>query len=153
MDLKKQLSNKFTLGDVVRSQTATRFNFVEQFNPPQQVIDNATALCQHVLDKIPFAFVISSFYRCPRLNTQIGGSKTSDHVLGRSVDIDSMNNANNGEIFHHIKNNLEFDQLIWEFGNDIDPDWVHVSFRAGANRKQVLRAIKENGKTKYINVK
>ena len=153
MDLKIKISEKFTLADVVRSQTAVQMKYDEQFNPPEPIIKAATILCQRVLDRIPFPFSISSFYRCERLNKRIGGSMTSDHRLGRSVDIDTQNNANNAEIFYWLKAHSEFDQLIWEFGDDHNPDWIHVSHRENNCRNQVLRAIRENGRVKYITIK
>jgi zinc D-Ala-D-Ala carboxypeptidase len=145
-----KLSEKFSLADVTRSDTATRRGFDEQFKPEQRVIDNATEVCVNILDKIPQAFFISSFYRCKRLNRAIGGSATSDHMEGCAVDIDSQNNINNRIIFDFIRMNCKFDQLIYEFGNDFNPDWVHVSYRKTGNRNQILKAIKQNGNTKYI---
>jgi hypothetical protein len=56
----------------------------------------------------------------------------------------------NAQIFNYIKDNLNFDQMIWEFGTDANPDWVHVSFAANrSQRKQILVAKKVNGKTTY----
>jgi zinc D-Ala-D-Ala carboxypeptidase len=145
-----KLSEKFSLADVTRSDTATRRGFDEQFKPEQRVIDNAKEVCVNILDKIPQAFFISSFYRCKRLNRAIGGSATSDHMEGCAVDIDSQNNINNRIIFDFIRMNCKFDQLIYEFGNEFNPDWVHVSYRKTGNRNQILKAIKQNGNTKYI---
>jgi len=90
-----RISDKFSLQDITRSDTATRKGFTEQFEPEQRIIDNATEVCKNILDKIPHQFFISSFYRCRRLNRAIGGSATSDHMEGCSVDIDSQNNLNN----------------------------------------------------------
>jgi zinc D-Ala-D-Ala carboxypeptidase len=144
-----KISDKFSLQDITRSDTATRRGYTEQFEPEQRIIDNATLVCINILDKIPHQFFISSFYRCRRLNRAIGGSATSDHMEGCSVDIDSQNNLNNRIIFDYIRMNCKFDQLIWEFGNDFNPDWVHVSYRKTGNRNQILKAIKVNGNTKY----
>ena len=153
MNLKDKISEKYCVADVVRSQTATQMNYTEQFTPDQSVIDSASLLCKMILDKIPFGFSISSFFRCDRLNKRIGGSSTSDHRLGRSADLDTQNNANNAEIFNWIKANCVFDQLIWEYGNDQDPDWVHVSYRKVGNRHEVLRAVREGGRVKYLKIK
>ena len=150
MELKTKISVKYTLNDLVKSQTATQCNFTEQFTPSDEVVANLKELSINILDKIPFTIVLSSVYRCKRLNTQIKGSKTSDHMDGMSVDIDTLNDANNGEIFEWIKKNLEFDQLIWEHGDNADPDWVHVSYRKNNNRNQILKAIKKDGKTVYL---
>ena len=95
---------------------------------------------------------INSFYRCPELNKAIGGSTTSQHCKGQAMDIDdTFGKATNAEMFHFIKENIDFDQMIWEFGDDDNPDWVHVSYvSADKNRNRCLRACRENGKTKYI---
>jgi len=90
---------------------------------------------------------VSSGYRSPELNKKIGGSKTSQHCLGQAADISCGERT--AELYYYIKNNLIFDQIIWEFGNDDNPDWVHVSYSTTKNRKQCLRAYKVNGKTVY----
>ena len=94
---------------------------------------------------------INSFYRCPELNTAIGGSATSQHCKGQAMDIDdTFCKATNAEMYNFIKENLDFDQMIWEFGDDDNPAWVHVSYvSAEKNRNRCLKAYKENGKTKY----
>ena len=85
------------------------------------------------------------------MNTAIGGSSRSQHCLGEAIDIDDVySKANNADFFNYIKDKLEFDQLIWEFGDNEQPDWVHVSYRLAKNRMNVLKAIRENGKTKYL---
>lgn len=145
-----KISKKFAVSDVVRSDTATRLGYTEQFTPGPEVIGNAKLLCENILDKIPYSFFISSFYRCKRLNESVGGKSTSDHQLGCAADIDSQNNLSNKHIFEWIKNNCQFDQLIYEHGNDTNPDWVHVSYRAKGNRNQVLKAVKQGGKTVYL---
>ena len=83
---------------------------------------------------------ISSFFRCDTLNKTVGGSDTSQHLANNGAAID-LDNDNNREIFDYIKNNLIFDQLIWEYGTDDEPDWVHVSYHSGHNRNEILRAI------------
>ena len=94
---------------------------------------------------------INSFYRSPELNTAIGGSKTSQHCKGQAMDIDdTLGRATNAEMFHWIKENLNFDQMIWEFGDDDNPDWIHISYVSEEkNRNRCLKAYKENKKTKY----
>ena len=72
---------------------------------------------------------INSFFRSPELNTAIGGSRTSQHCKGQAMDIDdTFGRASNAEMYHWIKDNLDFDQMIWEFGDDDNPNWVHVSY-------------------------
>jgi hypothetical protein len=95
---------------------------------------------------------INSFFRSPDLNTAIGGSHKSQHCKGQAMDIDDVfNKATNAEMYHFIKENLDFDQIIWEFGNDDNPDWVHVSYVSEEkNRRRCLKAYREDGKTKYM---
>ena len=94
---------------------------------------------------------INSFYRCEDLNRAIGGSSSSQHCQGRAIDLDdTLGHKTNAEMYKYIKENLSFDQLIWEFGNDTNPDWIHVSYvHPDENRKRCLRAERINGKTSY----
>ena len=94
---------------------------------------------------------INSFFRSPDLNKSIGGSSKSQHCKGQAIDIDdTFGKVTNAEMYHYIKDNLDFDQMIWEFGNDDNPDWVHVSYvSAQKNRNRCLKAYREDGKTKY----
>ena len=94
---------------------------------------------------------INSFYRSPELNTAIGGSSKSQHCKGQAMDIDdTFGKATNAEMYNFIKEHLDFDQMIWEFGDDDNPNWVHVSYVSPEkNRNRCLKAYKENGKTKY----
>jgi hypothetical protein len=94
---------------------------------------------------------INSFYRCVELNKAIGGSSKSQHCEGRAIDIDDTHgHKTNAEMFKYIKENLSFDQLIWEFGSDENPDWVHVSYVSeDQNRNRCLKAQRIDGKTTY----
>ena len=94
---------------------------------------------------------INSFFRCPKLNKAIGGSKTSQHCKGLAIDIDdTFGVVANSDMYNYIKNNLDFDQLIWEFGDDDNPNWVHVSYVSKEdNRNRCLRASKSNNRTVY----
>ena len=93
----------------------------------------------------------NSFYRSPKLNEAIGGSTKSQHCHGQAVDIDdTYGRMTNAEMYEFIKEHLDFDQIIWEFGSDNNPDWVHVSYvSAKENRNRCLKAYKKNNKTKY----
>lgn len=100
---------------------------------------------------------INSFFRSPAVNKDVGGAvdaqgnPTSQHCKGEAMDISGTKyGVSNAEIFEHILINLPFDQLIWEFGNDDEPAWVHVSCKKSGNRKQVLKAVKRAGKTVYV---
>ena len=95
---------------------------------------------------------INSFFRGEPVNTAIGGSTRSQHMKGQAIDIDdTFGHKTNAEMYHYIKDNLDFDQLIWEFGNDKNPNWIHISWVSHRpNRKKLTIAKKVNGKTKYI---
>ena len=95
---------------------------------------------------------INSFFRCPELNTAIGGCKTSQHCKGQAMDIDdTFGRCTNAEMYEFIKKHLDFDQMIWEFGDDDNPNWVHVSYVSPEqNRNRCLKAYKDKGKTKYM---
>ena len=95
---------------------------------------------------------VNSFFRSEELNKAIGGSSKSQHCKGQAIDIDDTRcHKTNAEMFKFINDELEFDQLIWEFGDDKNPNWVHVSYvNEIDNRNRCLKAYKENGKTKYM---
>ena len=94
---------------------------------------------------------INSFFRCKKLNTAIGGSRKSQHCQGQAMDIDdTFKVVANSDMYNYIKNNLDFDQMIWEFGDDENPNWVHVSYVSKEdNRKRCLRALKSDSTTLY----
>lgn len=152
--MSEKLSKYVSLSEVVHSDSAKRLKIDN--NPTDEHLENLKTLSVEVFDKVR-EFVggplfISSGYRSEALNKATpGASKTSDHSVGCALDLDCdrFEGKKNSEIFNFIKDNLEFKQLIWEFGNSVEPDWVHVSYKKGANKKQILRAVKRNGKTIY----
>ena len=95
---------------------------------------------------------VNSFFRGLKLNTAIGGARKSQHMKGQAMDIDdNYGHATNAEMYHWIKENLDFDQLIWEFGDDDIPNLLHVSYVSPEdNRNRCLKAYKEQGRSKYI---
>lgn len=150
-----QLSKNLSLSEMIRSESAKRKNMS---NMPSDVhLANMKKLATNVFQPIREHFNqpihISSGYRSLALNKAIKGAATSQHCSGEAIDIDMDGTSiTNAQIFNYIKDNLVFDQLIWEFGTDKNPDWVHVSYESnGEQRKQILKAIKKNGKTSYIN--
>jgi hypothetical protein len=149
-----QLSENLSLAEVIRSETAKRKGVSNM--PTLEHIENFKKLAENIFQPIREHFGkpihISSGYRSAALNKAIGGSKTSQHCSGEAVDIDMDGTSiTNAQIFNYVKDNLVFDQMIWEFGTDKNPDWVHVSYKAnGAQRKQILKAVKVNGKTSYV---
>ena len=150
-----KLSEHLDLAEVTRSETAKRKGISNM--PTPEHLENFKKLAQNIFEPIRKHFGvpihISSGYRSKALNTAIGGSLTSQHCSGEAIDIDmdgSANGVTNKMVFEFIKANLNFDQLIWEFGTKDAPDWVHVSFETtGKQRKQILRAVKSGGKTAY----
>jgi hypothetical protein len=149
-----QISKHLTLAEVSRSETAKRKGINN--TPSGEHLANFKLLAEKIFEPIREHFgvpiLISSGYRSKELNSAIGGSLTSQHCQGEAIDIDMDGTTiTNAQVFNYIKDNLNFDQLIWEFGTDKNPDWVHVSYESsGKQRKQILKAIKSGGKTSYI---
>jgi hypothetical protein len=148
-----KLSENLELSEVIRSESAKRLGVNN--TPTAEHIENLKALAENIFQPIRDHFGvpirISSGYRSAALNKKIGGAKKSDHLVGKAIDIDQDNTSiTNAQVFDFIKNNLKFSQLIWEFGTDKNPDWVHVSYDSKNLKCQILKAIKQNGKTVYI---
>jgi len=148
-----RISEHISLKEGIKSHTATRLNINN--TPKESDLINMKTIAEKVFEPLrewvggPIA--INSFYRSPKLNSAIGGSTTSQHCVGCALDLDdNYGYKTNAEMYKYIKNNLDFDQIIWEFGTDENPDWVHVSYVSeDANRRRCLKAYKENGRTKY----
>ena len=149
-----KLSENLSLKEVVKSNTAIRRGIdntpnKEQLKNLELIADN---IFQPLRDELGVIYVSSGF-RCKDLNIALGGSRSSQHCKGEALDLDNDGKngaASNTEIFNYIKNNLVFDQLIWEFGDNKKPNWVHVSYtNKEPNRMQILKAYKKDGKTKY----
>lgn len=150
------LSENLSLAEVVKSNTAKRLGIDN--NPTPEHLENLKLVAKHIFQPIREHFKkpinVSSGYRSKALNDATpGSSPTSQHCTGEALDLDQdeMNTGiTNKMVFEFIKNNLNFDQLIYEFGNDQNPDWVHVSYEStGRQRKQILKAVRVNGKTTY----
>jgi len=153
----KNISPHITYKEATYSQTAIKKGIDNIPNPYQ--LANMEALANHIFEPLRtwagVALFISSFFRSMLLNFNIGGAAKSDHcALGDTaamdIDADVYGGKTNKEIFEYIRHNLEFDKLIWEYGNNEQPDWVHVSYSRGINKKIVLRAIRTVNGTKYI---
>jgi hypothetical protein len=150
-----KLSEHLALAEVIRSESAKR-NGISNMPTPEH-IENFKLLAEKVFEPIRMNFRcpihISSGYRSKELNTLVGGSATSQHCTAEALDVDmdgTPHGVTNKMVFDFIKSSLEFDQLIWEFGTDENPDWVHVSYEStGKQRKQVLKAKRVAGKTVY----
>lgn len=151
-----KISKYLSLTEATRSQTAQKLGLANEPNAEQ--LENMKHLGVNVFDPIrefvggPLA--ASSFFRHPDVNSAVGGSRTSDHANGEAIDVTTQwykVDKTNADVFHYIKDNLKFDQLIWEFGDDNEPDWVHVSLRRlRPNRGIIMKAVRIHGKVKYL---
>jgi len=150
-----KLSENLLLSEVIKSNTATQKRINNA--PTDEHLKNLKTVAKFIFQPLRDALgaiSISSGYRSKKLNSAIGGSRSSQHCKGEALDLDNDHKegrATNREIFFYIKNNLPFDQLIWEFGNDNKPDWVHVSYNTkGKQRGIILRAVPGKWGTNYI---
>jgi len=151
-----KLSKNLTLNECLRSGVAERLG-IDNVPDDEWVIENlrqvADRIFQPCRDHFGSPLYVSSGYRSPELNRAICGSKRSQHIQGRALDLDAdvFGGFSNAELFHYIKENLEFDQMVWEFGDGDNPSWVHVSYvHDGPNRKRCLEAYRDtDGKTAY----
>ncbi len=152
------ISTNITYREATKSNTAKRLGL--RNHPNRQALMNMKFVAHQIFEPLRRRngnkpIIVSSFYRSVKLNQAIGGSKKSQHCKGQAIDIDdTLGGMSNSEMFYFIKDNLDFDQLIWEFGDNNNPDWVHVScvnpFYAGrANRKKVMKSKNVNGSTVY----
>ncbi len=147
------ISKHISYREGTRSTTATRLGIDN--TPSDYHRTNMEVLAENIFEPlrkwVGGPIRINSFFRCEDLNKAIGGSSKSQHCEGRAMDIDdTYGYKTNAEMYEYIKNNLDFDQIIWEFGTDENPAWVHVSYISeDFNRNRCLKAYKEDGKTKY----
>ena len=148
-----KLTTNFSLPELTKSDTALRLDMDNTPNALQ--VENLKTLCEKVLQPVRDHFgkgvKVNSGFRHPQVNEAVGGSKTSDHCRGMAADIEIPGVAN-GDLAQWIVDNLEFRQVILEFYTPGVPDsgWVHVSFNPEDNKKQVLTAAKQRGKTVYL---
>lgn len=148
-----KISKHISGREAIESYTAKRRG-IENI-PSEYQLTNMVAIAENVFEPlrkwVGGPIKINSFFRSPELNKAIGGSSKSQHCEGRAIDIDDVyGHKSNAEMFNYIKNNLDFDQLIWEFGTDDNPDWVHVSYvSVDGNRRRCLKAEKVNNRTTY----
>lgn len=156
------ISKHLTYREATKSRTAITHGINN--DPDEYQLLNMLSLAQNIFEpvrehfKVPIA--VTSFFRSDALNKRIRGASGSQHTKGEAMDLDAdvYGDLTNKQIFNYIKDCLVFDQLIWEFGDDNEPAWVHVSFKkVGHNRGQMLKAFKDvnwAGKpvTKYIKI-
>ena len=149
----ERISQHISYKEATYSATAKRENISNE--PTEEHLRAMKQLAEKVFEPVRKHFarpiLVNSFYRSPELNAASGGSSRSQHRFGEAIDIDATNGFTNADIFHFIKDNLDWDQMIWEFGDDTNPNWVHVSYKlTGTNRRKLTQAVKIDGKTRYI---
>ena len=149
----EKISKHVSYKEGIKSNTAMRLNIDN--SPGEYHLGNMNAVALNIFEPlrewVGGPIKINSFYRSVALNKAIGGSSRSQHCEGRALDIDdTFGYKTNAEMYEYIKENLNFDQMIWEFGTDENPDWVHVSYVSPEeNRNRCLRAIRDGKKIKY----
>jgi hypothetical protein len=150
----QKISKHVSYKEGVYSITALRLGLKNE--PTEEHLQNMRLISEKVFEPLR-EFVngpikINSFYRGPELNKAIGGSSKSQHCNGQAMDIDdTYGKMSNATMYNWIKENLDYDQMIWEFGTESNPDWVHVSYVSEeSNRNRCLKAYREDGKTKYM---
>lgn len=150
----KKISKHVSYKEGVYSITALRLGLKN--DPSNDHLYNMIKVSENVFEPLRThvggPIKINSFYRGPELNKAIGGSAKSQHCHGQAIDIDdTLGHASNAEMFNWIKANCDYDQMIWEFGTDENPNWVHVSYVSKEkNRNRCLKAYRKDGKTKYM---
>ena len=148
------ISKHISYKEGVHSNTATRRGIDN--TPDNKQLDNMELVAEEVFEPLRTyvngPIKINSFFRCPELNKAIGGSSKSQHCKGQAIVIDdTFGKMTNAEMYYWIKEHLDFDQMIWEFGDDDNPAWVHISYVSeDNNRRRCLKAYREGGKTKYM---
>jgi len=149
----KKISKHISYKEATFSQTATRKDIDN--TPNEEVLCRMQAVAENIFEPLRAhvggPIKINSFYRSINLNVAIGGAKSSQHTRGEAIDIDdTFGHMSNKEMFEFIKDELDFDQLIWEFGDDNNPAWIHVSYVSNKNnRRRILKAEKQQGSTIY----
>ena len=149
----KNISEHISYREGTFSVTAKRLGLENE--PDEKQLENMRLLAEKIFEPlrkyVGKPIKINSFFRSPDLNKAIGGSSKSQHCKGQAIDIDdTYGNMKNYGMYNFIKENLDFDQMIWEFGDDENPDWVHVSYVSEEeNRNRCLKAVRENSRTVY----
>ena len=149
----ENISKYMSYAEAVRSNTAARLGIDN--TPTVYQLKNMQFVANEIFDDlrefVGGPLTCSSFLRVEALNKAIGSGPSSFHVHGGAIDIKNISTTvTNAEIFHYIRCNLEFSELIWEYGDSFQPDWVHVAYLEGDDRKMIKRAVREGGKSKII---
>ena len=148
-----KISDHITYAEAIHSNTAKRKGID---NTPSEVqVEAMRLLAEKIFEPlrkwVGGPIKVNSFFRSETLNESIGGASSSQHCKGQAIDIDDVyGRKTNADMYHWIQMNLDYDQMIWEFGTDMQPNWIHVSYVSEEkNRNKCLKAYKEHGRTKY----
>ena len=148
-----RISKHISYREATHSATAKRRGLDN--TPNQEQLENMYKVAEFIFEPLRL-FVggpikINSFFRSVDVNKAVGGTSRSQHCKGQAIDIDDVfGHKTNAEMFEYVRENLDFDQMIWEFGSNNNPSWLHISYVSKAeNRNRILRAVKRDGKTKY----
>ena len=148
-----KISDYITYAEAIHSNTAKRKGIDN--TPSEAQVEAMRLLAEKIFEPlrkwVGGPIKVNSFFRSETLNESIGGASSSQHCKGQAIDIDDVyGRKTNADMYHWIQQNLDYDQMIWEFGTDMQPNWIHVSYVSEEkNRNKCLKAYKEHGKTKY----
>jgi len=148
-----KISDHITYAEAIHSNTAKRKGIDN--TPSEAQVTAMKLLAEKVFEPlrkwVGGPIKVNSFFRSEALNESIGGAATSQHCKGQAIDIDDVyGKKTNADMYHWIQQNLDYDQMIWEFGTDMQPNWIHISYVSEEkNRNKCLKAYKEHGRTKY----
>tara|TARA_R110001592_G_scaffold94797_1_gene273916 strand:+ start:315 stop:779 length:465 start_codon:yes stop_codon:yes gene_type:complete len=154
--MKKKISKYISFAEATKSETAKRLDIKN--TPTEEHLENMMLVAEKVFEPLReyagHPIGVNSFYRSPELNKAIRGSSRSSHMIGAAIDLNSLGDKSNKELFDFIMENLTFDQLIWEFGSDKNPAWIHVSYIGEKdNRNEVLKAKRNSNHNTYYKIK
>ena len=149
-----KISDNISYREATHSDTAKRLNIKN--DPTEEHLVNMVLIADKVFQPLrewcEHPIKVNSMYRSEALNTALRGSKSSQHRLGQALDLDTLGEKSNADLFNYISENLSYDQLIWEAGTDDEPDWIHVSYvNEEKNRKQRLKMKRKGARTQYYN--
>ena len=148
-----KISEHITYAEAIHSNTAKRKGIDN--TPSEAQVTAMKLLAEKIFEPlrewVGGPIKVNSFFRSEALNESIGGASSSQHCKGQAIDIDDVyGRKTNADMYHWIQQNLDYDQMIWEFGTDMQPNWIHISYVSEEkNRNKCLKAYKEHGRTKY----
>ena len=148
-----KISDHITYAEAIHSNTAKRKGIDN--TPSEAQVEAMRLLAEKIFEPlrkwVGGPIKVNSFFRSETLNEAIGGVSSSQHCKGQAIDIDDVyGRKTNADMYHWIQMNLDYDQMIWEFGTDVQPNWIHISYVSKEeNRNKCLKAYKEHGRTKY----